>query len=708
MATKLSVCNVQMNGDLGRYLGFPPQLYSISGNDSGGCESTQPIEITLNNSRGGELYQLAKQETIGNYIPIGDQIQGTNQPLKFYLPRTQSSTGTYKVIASNSAGCTLLMDGSVNIVVRPRPQPFNVGGGGIICTTEIGSSITVSGSETNVSYILKHIEEDRDVETKSGNGSPIVFTPQIIEGTYSVRAVTTNGCTRNLGSANIIFDAKPSNISFVTSGAFCASSAPNITLSSSQNNYTYELLKNGVVQAPIKAGTGGQVSFGVQTSEGNYTIRAKNPSGTCSTIMSNSVIIKSMPTMHSLSEAGSYCYTDQGIMLQLNGSQNGTTYDVYNGSTKINAIPIDGTGVSLDLMLVKNPGSYTVVANRSGCVSTMVGTVTINDLPTNQNITGSATYCQGDVIAPITLTASQSGVKYKLFKGATPVDSVTSTGTGPITFVNANMTAGTYTVSATNSNNCTRLLTGSATITVNPLPSDQFTISDNSRIGAGFVSIKINDVESNITYRWYATSSSSAILHTGKVYAVQVNQSNQAFRYVEAVSSFGCVSERIAVPVTVYPLPQIQGTNNGIIHVNNPVTLSLQGTFQYQGFEWYKDGEFLWYGDQIEVDEPGEYTVKVFYDALNYTSSKYTVRAGILEQNLNFIKSNKILKEGIQSPNQVYALSREDNEQSIQYFDGLGRLMQTVSTASSPTGHDIVIPTVYDALGREARNTYQW
>ncbi len=38
--------------------------------------------------------------------------------------------------------------------------------------------------------------------------------------------------------------------------------------------------------------------------------------------------------------------------------------------------------------------------------------------------------------------------------------------------------------------------------------------------------------------------------------------------------------------------------------------------------------------------------------------------------------------------------------EDIQYFDGLGRLRQTVQVAASPKGYDIIQPTVYDEYGR--------
>ncbi|WP_120233467.1 DUF6443 domain-containing protein [Chryseobacterium sp. AG363] len=42
--------------------------------------------------------------------------------------------------------------------------------------------------------------------------------------------------------------------------------------------------------------------------------------------------------------------------------------------------------------------------------------------------------------------------------------------------------------------------------------------------------------------------------------------------------------------------------------------------------------------------------------------------------------------------------------ESVQYFDGLGRLKQTISVKSSPTGKDLVVPVYYDELGRQTKN----
>ncbi|GEN71598.1 cell wall-associated protein [Chryseobacterium lathyri] len=44
--------------------------------------------------------------------------------------------------------------------------------------------------------------------------------------------------------------------------------------------------------------------------------------------------------------------------------------------------------------------------------------------------------------------------------------------------------------------------------------------------------------------------------------------------------------------------------------------------------------------------------------------------------------------------------------QTVQYFDGLGRLKQTVNVKASPLGRDLVTPFIYDNIGRQAREYF--
>lgn len=70
---------------------------------------------------------------------------------------------------------------------------------------------------------------------------------------------------------------------------------------------------------------------------------------------------------------------------------------------------------------------------------------------------------------------------------------------------------------------------------------------------------------------------------------------------------------------------------------------------------------------------------------------------------LNYIKTRNISKPGVLDKNTADGLTDiGDVQQSTQYFDALGRSVQTVAKQASPLGNDLVTPQAYDVFGREA------
>lgn len=67
-----------------------------------------------------------------------------------------------------------------------------------------------------------------------------------------------------------------------------------------------------------------------------------------------------------------------------------------------------------------------------------------------------------------------------------------------------------------------------------------------------------------------------------------------------------------------------------------------------------------------------------------------------VESNMNFIKTEQMLTTAPISTNNV-----KDKTVTYQYFDGLGRPIQSVDVKGSPTYNDIVLHQAYDAFGRE-------
>ncbi|MDQ0639854.1 RHS repeat-associated protein [Pedobacter sp. W3I1] len=90
--------------------------------------------------------------------------------------------------------------------------------------------------------------------------------------------------------------------------------------------------------------------------------------------------------------------------------------------------------------------------------------------------------------------------------------------------------------------------------------------------------------------------------------------------------------------------------------------------------------------------------VHIFTTGLSYVNCMPFVSAASSSQ--NYI-STKIFKQSGIDPNNLSGRSICDVNETIQYFDGLGRPLQTVQVQGSPGFKDIVQPIAYDAFGRE-------
>ncbi|MEN0052367.1 MAG: DUF6443 domain-containing protein [Mucilaginibacter sp.] len=76
--------------------------------------------------------------------------------------------------------------------------------------------------------------------------------------------------------------------------------------------------------------------------------------------------------------------------------------------------------------------------------------------------------------------------------------------------------------------------------------------------------------------------------------------------------------------------------------------------------------------------------------------------AGSLSSDKNFIVTTIPSKSGMKQNTDLAGRSTCELMQTAQYFDGLGRLSQTIQVKGSTLGLDVVQPVVYDQFGREA------
>lgn len=233
-----------------------------------------------------------------------------------------------------------------------------------------------------------------------------------------------------------------------------------------------------------------------------------------------------------------------------------------------------------------------------------------------------------------------------------------------------------------------------------PLPaklSDGHVISN----GGGQVNLSVNAV-SGVQYRWYTVASGGTPISgvTGSSYSPNITQN--ATYYVEALKGQCPSSGRTAVSGYVYPSPVITASNNGRIVLGSSVVLTPN--YSYDTYKWRRAGVVISGATQAsyETNIPGIYTVEVTKGNATAVSAAIEIKSGYAGQNENYIVTNTFLIDGITEAN-IDQLSVDDVSQTLQYFDGLGRPKQIVTTQGSPGKLDIVQPIVYDEFGRESK-----
>lgn len=489
-----SACATNMSGSAVVSINALPTAFTVGGGGNY-CAGGTGVNITLSSSTIGVNYQLMLGAT-----PIGSPVAGTSGSLTFGPVTT---AGSYTVIATNgTTGCISGMSGSATVAINPLPTTFSVTGGGSFCLGGSGVAIGLAGSVTGTTYQLL-LSGSPVGSPLSGTGSSLSFGLITTGGLYSIAATTTaTGCSTAMsGTATVSVNPLPPTFTVTGGGAYCVGgTGVTVGLNGSTAGVTYQLFNgSSSVGSPV-AGTGAAITFGLQTATGSYTVVGTNSTTGCVNNMFGSVSVSTnpLPVVFSVTGGGGYCAGGTGVVVGLSGSTVGTTYQLYNGLTLVGAA--GGTGTAISFGLQTGAGSYNVVGTNTAttCVGNMSGsvTVTVNPLPTVFTVTGGGNYCAGGTGVLIELNGSTSGVNYQLYNGSTPVGTVVP-GTGAIISFGLQTAAGSYTVVAVNATTgCTRNMSGSAVVIVNPLPT-MYAVTGGGGYCAGGTGVHVGLANSN-------------------------------------------------------------------------------------------------------------------------------------------------------------------------------------------------------------------
>src|SRR6266498_1435810 len=270
-------------------------------------------------------------------------------------------------------------------------------------------------------------------------------------------------------------------------GAYCLGGfGVTISLDNSDVGVDYHLIDGVSNDVTSLSGTGSQLDFNNITSQGTYTIEARDPNNVCASVTMNgnaTVTVNALPTITTAGATSDICFSTSAQTAQLTYSATTNSPTLYSISWDA-AAQADGFVDVINASLTASPinisvpanaaaNTYTgtiTVENGNGCVSTgTTFTVTVTALPVATFSYTGTPYCQ-DAANP-SPSFSGGGVAGTFSSSAGLVFVSTSTGEADL----AASTPGTYTVTNTiaASGGC-GVVTATSPITITALPVATF------------------------------------------------------------------------------------------------------------------------------------------------------------------------------------------------------------------------------------------
>jgi hypothetical protein len=532
--------------------------YTVTGTDGNGCTNMATTTITINSlpsvsvngmtTCAGVTTTLTASGTAVSYAWSSGENTASITP-------SPTVTTDYTVTGTDVNTCTNTAVATVTV----NPLPSVTANGAVICA---GSTATLTAGGTATAYTWSN----------GATGSPITVSATTTTD-YTVTGTDGNNCM-NTAVATLTVNALPT-IS-VNGAAVCIGNTGTLTANGTATSYTWNTGDN----TPSIAAT--------STITTNYTVTGTDINN-CVNMAIATLTVNTLPVVSVSNQA--VCL---GNTATLTATGTATSYTWNTGAHTPSISPT--TTVSIT--------GFTVTgADANGCMNTATAILTVNDLPTIS--ASSAAICAG---ATATLTASGTATGYTWSTGANtasitptattttnytvtgtdgnncmntavatltvntlPIISVSSTtvcagnmavltasgaisyswNTGAVT-PSVSVTAGSYTVTGIDGNNCSNTTVG--TPVFNPLPVKTVTTS-------GAVLTATN---ASATYQWIDCGTHTAIN----------NQTNQAYtatvtgNYQVMLTENGCVDTSACYPVTVTGINSFVNNQNISIYPN--------------------------------------------------------------------------------------------------------------------------------------------
>lgn len=637
---------------------------------------------------------------------------------------TSSQTATYTVTATANSCSSNSLNSTVE--VRPVPTVAVTISSQTICSEATMASVGISNPNGIPGTSFGWTVSAPSISGASqGTGSSIAqtltqSTTANQTATYSAYA-TANGCSSSTNSS-VTVKPKPTVAVAITSQSICSGNSISGIYISNPNGIsgtTFSWTYSAPNISGASSGSGNIISQTLsQTTNTNQTATytATASYNGCSSSTTSTATVKPIPTVVIAPAFQSICSgSATSLSISNPNGVSGTTFSwTVSASGITGASP--GTGSAISQTLSQSTtgnltATYTVTPVANSCSGTTTSaTVTVHGSTTSGSIQANQTICSGSTPATLTNSASPSGGSGTY----TYLWEQSSNGSswGNATGVNTGITYSPPALSSDTYYRRKALSCGS----YSPPTSPVFIQVDNSVGGSVGASVEAYGTASGsvtlssaegLVQRWeekIGTGSWTPVTNTTNTQAYTNITSTKYFR---AVVKDGVCPEvpSSAATIAIYPLHTVSLSGNTVIPPGGSTSISTtSGLYSYT---WYLNNVAVSGATsyQYTATKPGLYKVIVKQTSTSPTYTTSEINVGSIFNsaivNMNYVVSTDILKEGVSDVASLYDLPKKDYSQQINYFDGLGRPVQSVTAGASPSGYDMVQVKAYDAFGRE-------
>ncbi|WNM18785.1 GEVED domain-containing protein [Flavobacterium capsici] len=557
----------------------PLPTATISGTTTVCTNGTAPT-VTFTGSNGTAPYTFTYTINGGSDLTIVSNASGV---ATLVAPIVSSGTYVYALKSVQGQLCSQSVTGqSATITVNAAPTPVAISGTNVLCANSNPVLLTASGGTTNQSYC-----------------SPFSVSNTGSTGDYLNNFTFANLTNNNSGDAAsdyTYYSGLTANVvaNGTTAYPISLQAGGTTSLYTQQFRVWIDFNQNGIFETSESVYATTTATFAPSSATGTVVIPTTALNGITrmrvASKYSSAVADTESCSIPSFGEFEDYNVSITGGVsapLVVWSSANGGLFTdaagttAYNGTTPRNTIYARPTA----------SGDVTaIVTNNSGCSNSGSFAITVNPVPT-ASISGTTAVCHNSASPSVTFTGANASAPYTFTYSLTNVatntttsHTVTTTTGNSVTVVAPTNVVGTFvydllSVQDSSSTACSQAQSGSATVTVNPLPTATI---------AGTTQVCQNDTAPLVTFT--GANGTAPYTFTYKLN----NGSNQT---VVSTGNSATVAAPTGVAGTfAYTLVSVQdsssstcsqaqaGTATIVVHPTPMVTTVLTNQYYYSGF----------------------------------------------------------------------------------------------------------------------------